>query len=403
MRAIGSACLLLITFMAAACRGEVAEGGAGDLPQPVVRDSSGVRIVENAEPAAAGWRADAEPLFTVGWAPDDPTFTWTQSGRVLPDGGALVGDFGSGTLYRLASDGSLAATWGRKGEGPGEYQAFEAIILSGDSILVSDGRLGRVTALSSDGEVLATHRLPGAGLNHVSSILSDGSLLVVPGEGYSSAPEVRPEWVFETQPILAADVEAGTADTVAVLPHLRRWYGVRGGTPGPVHVKGRAGGFVDGFAFARTDEAEVAWYDGSGRLVQVARWAEDPVPLTTDRKTRMVRAYDEWYRAQGADESLIADRLAQLEEGLERYEGPIPYWDSFLVDRRGNAWLREYPVIPVEPSATWRVVTRDGVFVGRVDLPDVIAILDVTDDRILAVRYDELDVPAVVMLELTKP
>jgi len=30
-------------------------------------------------------------------------------------------------------------------------------------------------------------------------------------------------------------------------------------------------------------------------------------------------------------------------------------------------------------------------------------ILDVTDDRILAVRLDELDVPAVVMIELIKP
>lgn len=44
--------------------------------------------------------------------------TWLQSGRILPDGGAFVGDFGSGTLYRIGADGSVIARWGGKGEGP---------------------------------------------------------------------------------------------------------------------------------------------------------------------------------------------------------------------------------------------------------------------------------------------
>jgi hypothetical protein len=37
-----------------------------------------------------------------------------------------------------------------------------------------------------------------------------------------------------------------------------------------------------------------------------------------------------------------------------------------------------------------------------VDLPEVVGILDITDDRILALRRDELDVPAVVMIGLIK-
>lgn len=46
------------------------------------------------------------------------------------------------------------------------------------------------------------------------------------------------------------------------------------------------------------------------------------------------------------------------------------------------------------------MVTRDGVFRSWVDLPDVVAILDITSDRMLGVRLDELNVPALVMIDL---
>ena len=48
------------------------------------------------------------------------------------------------------------------------------------------------------------------------------------------------------------------------------------------------------------------------------------------------------------------------------------------------------------------MVDRDGAAVGWIDLPGVIAILDITDDRVLAVAHDELDVPAVQLIELFK-
>ncbi len=402
MRRIRSARVLLAGALVAGCGAEGPDMTGDGMTPPGVRDSAGVRIVENGEAPAGTWRVGSSPLFRLGSEPDGPAFTWVQSGRILPDGGALVGDFGSGTLYRLGPDGSIVGSWGRKGEGPGEYQGLDAIFLSGDSIVVSDSRLRRVTLLSEGGEVLATHRLPGSFLHRASSILPDGRLLLVPGEGYRGVAEIRAEWVFETQPILAADPGGGSADTLAELPHLRRWFGTRGAGPGPVAVRGRAGGFAGGFAWARADEREVRWYDSTGRLVQVGRWKEEPVSLTAERRDRMTRALGDAYASRGADEAFVTAQLAELEEGLDRHEGPLPYWDSFFVDRGGNVWLREYG-LPTEPSERWRVLTREGTFVGWVEVPEAVAVLDVTDDRILAVRLDELDVPTVVMMELLKP
>ena len=224
--------------------------------------------------------------------------------------------------------------------------------------------------------------------------LSDGRLLLIPGDGYSPVAETRAEWVFETRPILAADLESGTVDTLADLPHLRRWYGSRGASPGPVLVKGTAGGFADGFAWSRADEREVRWYDGSGRLEQVARWEEEPVQTTVAWRRRFAREYEEVSRSRGIEEPVVADALVQLEEELDRYEGPVPYWSYLHVDRLGNAWVGEYTPFWRTPER-WRVLTRDGILIGWVRTSGVVAILDITDDRILAVRHDEFDVPAV--------
>jgi hypothetical protein len=268
----------LAALLVGACGPDAARIDVG----AVVRDSSGVRIVENGEAPVGTWRTGEAPLFTLGWGPEDPTFTWIQSGRILRDGGAVVGEYNAGTIYRLGPDGSVVATWGGKGEGPGEYDRHDGILLLGDSIVVSDAGLYRITVLSDRGELRATHPKPGAFLHEVSSVLPDGRLLLIPGDGYSAASEVRPEWVFETQPILALDLERAAVDTLAELPHLRRWYGTRGGNPGTITVRGRAAGLAGGFAWARSDRAEVGWYDAGGALTQIARWREDPAPLTAE-------------------------------------------------------------------------------------------------------------------------
>ena len=401
MKRIPRAGVLLLAAIVAACDMAGSSGGSPDTAEPAIRDSAGVRIVDNGRAPPVGWRVETSPIYTLGWAADGPTFTWIQSGQVLPDGGALVGDFGAKAIYRVGPDGSVVTTWGREGEGPGEYQGLDAMLWRGDSVVVSDGRLRRLTLLSSEGNVLAIKPLPGALLHQVSSILADGRILLIPGDGYSYVPDIRPEWVFERQPIIAAALEGGAVDTLAELPHLRRWYGSRGASPGPVSVKGRAGGFDEGFAWSRADQREVRWYDGAGRLVQIARWEEEPVALTPDWRSRIAGSFEEAFRSSGAEETFVAARLAEVEEGLDRHDGPLPYWDSFYVDRFGNAWLSEY-TLPGQPSDRWRVITRDGTFVGWIELPDVVSILDITDDRILAVRTDELDVPAVVMLQLFK-
>ncbi|WP_405282828.1 hypothetical protein V3331_13280 [Gaopeijia maritima] len=360
-----------------------------------------MRIVENDAVQATAWQVDAAAVFAVGWDAEGPMFTWPQSGRILPDGGALIGEFSEGTIYRIAPDGSVAATWGRKGEGPGEYQAFDAILLHGDSILVSDGRLRRITWLSSEGELLSTRSKAGGFLHRVSAITDDGRLLLVPGGGYSAVDEIRQEWVFETQPILSSYPEGSRVDTLAVLPYLRRWYGSRAAPPGAIRVAGAAGGYPGGFAWARADRPEVRWFDASGELTQIARWNEEAEPFTAEFRSRFLDFFAESAESVGRDEASVAAQRMELEENLDRHDGPLPYWDSFFVDREGNTWTRRYG-LPLNPAGEWRIVTRDGELLGWIDLPGVVAILDASDDHVLVALLGELDVSAVALFRIDK-
>lgn len=392
------AALTVATFTAACS----SEAGSGPPAGVSVRDSAGVRIVESDAGRSAGWRVDTAAVFTTGWAAGGPSFAWPQAGRILPDGGAVVGEFTQGALYRLAPDGSVAATWGRKGEGPGEFESFDAIVVDGDSILVSDVRLRRITWLSNSGTLLSTARLPGAYTHRASSLVGDGRLLLVPGGGYSALLEpARQAWTFETQPILAVDIERGQVDTLVVLEHLRRWLGARGAPPGWIRVMGTAGGFPGGFAWARSDRAEVRWYDSAGALTQIARWNEAPEPFTAEYRAWMVGAFEEVWASTGQGEAYVARLRSQMDESLDRHDGPLPYWNALVVDREGTVWTRRYGPL-VAPSNAWRVVTHDGVFGGWVELPGVAEVLDITDDRLLVVLRDEMDVPAVAMLRLTR-
>jgi hypothetical protein len=389
---------LAVLILAIGCR--PADQHSAASREVAVGDSAGVRIVHNHARSPVQLRVGPDPVFVIGWNEGDPPFTWPQSGRILPDGGALIGEFGDGTVYRVAPDGSVVGTWGGKGEGPGEYQAIDAILLKGDSVVVTDSRAGRITIVAPDREV-RTQRLPGGFMHEGSALWSDDRLLLVPGESYAGIPEGRPEWVFETQPVLALDLSTSTVDTLADLPHLRRWYGTRGGNPGPIQVKGRAGGFADGFAWARSDRREVRWYDVYGRLEQIARWEEEPSLLSAESRGAVRQRYRKAYESIGRDEAFIEAQLAEVERGIDRHEGPLPYWSRLYVDRRGDVWLARYGLAEDAPGQ-WRVLDRNGVYHGWVELPGIITILDSTEDRVLAVAQDDLDVPAVLMLSLTK-
>ncbi len=395
--------MLIGAFVAAgSCVGGDGSSAGNSGAGPVVWDSAGVRVVENGAAPTARWTVTPEPSFRIGWDEDGPLFTWVQSGRILPDGGALLAEQSTGTVYRLDASGVVVDSLGGRGQGPGEFERMDGIVLHADSIVVSDNRQARVTVIAPDGGV-RTARLPGGSiLPELSAVAPDGRMLMVQGDAYGGPPRGgETGWVFNEEPILAVSPDGARADTLAILAHVRLWYDARAGTPGPIWVKGRAGGYDDGFAWARSDQTAVRWYDWEGRLVQIARWMESPTEVDAELRRRIVDQYRAAWADNGWDAPRTNRQLEELEDGLERFDLPLPYWDQLHVDRLGNVWLSRYPP-PFTRSEAWQIVERNGRHAGEVVVPGSIRILDATEDRVLAVVMNELDVPAVVMHEIVK-
>jgi hypothetical protein len=78
-----------------------------------------------------------------------------------PGGGFVVADQGYRQVRSFGADGRERWSTGRLGQGPGEFQSFSDIQVSGDgSVTVLDPVLGRITEFSADGDLRSTTRTP---------------------------------------------------------------------------------------------------------------------------------------------------------------------------------------------------------------------------------------------------
>ena len=126
-------------------------------PASVVRDSAGVRIVENVEPrwtAEAAWWLSQEPVTQIGGIEGDPNQELYQvRGAIrLTDGNIIVVSAGTNELRFFRPDGSHIRTVGGQGDGPGEFRFVSWVSqLDGDSLAAFDGRQLRVSYFDPDG------------------------------------------------------------------------------------------------------------------------------------------------------------------------------------------------------------------------------------------------------------
>lgn len=205
-----TAFILFAALLVAAC--------GGDSPHPstfatvTARDSAGVTIVENAallEDASLGWTIGPSPVVEIGVldGPEEYQLFRVRDARWLTDGRIAVVNAGSQEIRIYGADGIHLATWGGRGEGPGEF--IDPTTLSwwpGDSVAVWDRRLRRLSIFAADGALGRTLVFPtieGMPTPLFSHAQADGNsvvrMTVLPPEG--------PPRGLSRQPVAAAVVD----------------------------------------------------------------------------------------------------------------------------------------------------------------------------------------------------
>jgi hypothetical protein len=97
--------------------------------------------------------------LTETGSPDE--FGGVTSVALGPDGDVYVADGRNFEVRVFGPDGAHRRTFGREGEGPGEFQALSSLAWAGDMLLTMDPMLGRVGEWSGEGEWLGQRRTRG--------------------------------------------------------------------------------------------------------------------------------------------------------------------------------------------------------------------------------------------------
>jgi hypothetical protein len=225
----------------------------------------------------------------------------------------------------------------------------------------------------------------GAVAHRLAGPLAGGDWLLVPGslalalnmpEGWQDSPLIRTGPRFES------------VDTIVTVGYVDLGDPTR---PTPFRHFGTAVASVGVVAYARSDLAEVVWIDSAGDTVQVARWTARPRIVDAD----FWREYEVRSRERMGPESGAAEQrfIQQLAEMRQTTEGPLPLFGRIWADDEGNVWLSEYPLSGTMASR-YHVVARDGRWLGPVDFPRPVDLVDLRGGLALVFETNEWDVQA---------
>ncbi len=382
-----------------------------------VRDSAGVRIVENLRPAwprGKEWLLASHPAVTIGniEGEEHEVLSLVVGAVRLSDGSIAIGDGGARRVRVYSQTGRHLVSAGGPGAGPGEFEVLGLIgRLRGDSIGVWDLHRKRVTIFSKTGQPRTGPPATVSGVI-VPAIawLENGSLIVTSTITPAEAMSARPGEARQQQHFIRI-LPDGRTETVVVLRGQEKIV-TRSGrnfAADPVlfgrnsYLAASANDFVAG----ESDAFELRRRTWDGRLLTVIR-KPGAARKVTAAELNIARAEAEKARQQSFKLTAAAARPASATT-LPRpsnadtevpYRATHPFFDALLIDATGHVWVREPSV--GSGTRSWLVFDPSGIWLGTISVQANLKITDVGRDYVLGVYRDELGVESVRLYRLDR-
>lgn len=404
--------VLVLCALAAVGCAEARTPPSGDSPaeSSSVRDSAGITI--RTDPTAVRdlpvfATVAADPSVVIGLDEASPSELFIGVGDIAthPDHGIAIADPRSLDVRVFDWAGRYRLTVGGPGEGPGEFGRVSTI--EADSTLwVWDGRRGRASRFNWDGDLLSelgvsTEGMPWGG---ILAFTPSGHAVVgrhvvenVDELGYHLWP--IPLDVSVADPS-GSEVPLGRVPATEWVAHLTE---ISGGPPG-MRVHGsllRPLGGVrfletlgDSILLARGDSPELALYGTDAVLREIWRLPGLVEPATAEFIDRWGAVYSTRLLAQ------LDTPNAQVHAPRALSEFPpetLPAFVDLVVSDTGDLWLA---AVSADDLRTWVVVSRDGAYRGRVELPSEWDVRAVSEQHVVAVSVGPLGVEHVRIFDL---
>ena len=400
---------LILAMVACGQPDEPPAGGDGTpTPAAEVRDSAGLRIVENPRPpegSRLGWRVGSEPAVSIGAleGADPYLLDGVRDLLTLPDGRIVVANRGTHELRVFDAAGSHLATWGGEGQGPGEFNSLVQVERwPGDSVVAwysldrrlsvfdGEGNFGRTLKLESDrpisadavfpsGAILASHSVPGGSA-------ADGSSREQRRYQVSVADGERPASVGSFFGSERYSPSLGGTMFLMTVPFAHRIVSFAWGELAVV---------------ASNDSYEVRAYGADGSLMRIVRLDHDVIPVTSAHRD----AYVERQAAAADPGGVTAETPGQLRDFYRDVPLPDthPAFVTAMADALDHLWVQE-DNLPGEggTNSLWTVFDPEGRVLGFMETPAGLRIHEVGEDYILGRATDDLGVEYVQVWSLSR-
>jgi hypothetical protein len=396
-----------------ACTALAGCGPEGSSPvRTQARDSAGITIVEStALPGrgAGGWTLDQAPFLTIGTFEGDTLYQLYQVSAAtrLPDGRIAISDNGSFQLRIFGPDGTFQGSWGREGEGPGEFQSIRVMgVLGPDTLVVLDGRLRRISLfVPEQGFVGQSTVKEEVGMTFVANgMFEDGSIVFGGGLSFGPGGEIPSDGLSRAgTSYRSASLDGSLAADFGTVPGPEIFIRTQGGggeymiSASTIPFARRPAASVRGdrFYVGSSDTYEIAGFDATGRLESIFRVLQPPPPVTSSEVDRLMQE-----RVASLDDP---SQAPAVRSALRDMPTPptMPAYQSLVVDADGCLWVEGFQR-PGVGLKSWTVFDEEGRPRTRLSLPADNRVLEIGRDYVMAVFEDPLGVEYLRLYGLTR-
>lgn len=361
---------------------------------------AGVIHVTNAG-IAPEWRL--VPIVSIGpttltdqAAPDE--FGGVSAVALGPDETVFVADEYNSEVRVFGLEGAHRRTFGREGDGPGEFRSLYSLAWVGDRLLTLDPRLGRIGEFSAEGEWLGQRRTVMAGFSGSPAFIR--FYPVGPNEVFRFAYSLERETIW-----VGHHGSGDTGDTVpgprspetplpgAIRPMLCEGDGATGffGAPfAPKAVRHPASG---GIAYSAWGYFyRIAVTDPAGDTLRIIERTLPTEPISDE----------EWAGGRSEESDVFRERFPNASCNPRTFARPDrkPFIEEIFVAPDGKLWV---DVIRTTGNR-WEFFDADGRLVGSVP---AVAYKDRTvpvfrGDYLATIRQDELELDHVDVWRLER-
>lgn len=339
---------------------------------------------------AAQRRRAASPVTQVWVSPREAELSSFNHLAVDSRGNVYLPDFYQHRVVIVGPDGRVLRTMGRRGSGPGEFRAIRTVqILAGDSLLVFDGGLGRVTVFEphSDREAYAV-TLRGAAPWRVERTRANDAYLARYEQGFQFGQRADAGPRLDRVRLLSLD---GTLRNELLRFPARSFVVAHESvTPNPWGHNG----FValdskDRLHYVWSDTLGVVTHDLRGQKVAAFRFDYTPPPLARVDLERELGTLPEAVRPRFA---------AAFEDSLpERW----PAVRALLVDDQDRLWLELAG--PRGQDVEWAAFSPAGAYLGSVLVPPGVSVYHIRGGSLYVKTEDADDAAHAALYRMVHP